>query len=592
MRKFCLLVLTVVFFSFTGSGVGAREFAETGKEAPKGLLSAEIIPSLKDWNAWRSLIFEVLEKEREEEFVAALKNLLQRNFSDEERVALEEPEWFALVDTLRFLEDCHRLRPLHPDTMEWLFRSADRLQMFSESLDRDDHWPEVAHILDRLIAHDPDGSERFDRLVMAMAVVWDESRRPPLHRQKGQALPYQRDLLRRYGFFRDLYADRGSRMPYDRLSVTALTFVVDTPVPVSELEWAQRNVRGTRTRWGDRYSAIRYDNARWPGGASGPVYNWPHGEYRLEKIERLGGICTDQGYYAVLTARANGIPAMIFTGMGVRGGHAWMGFMRDEDRWEMDVGRYEYDEYMIGHTINPQTNRRMSDHDVTLSTARSFRGGGVSESLARYRLGETLARLGESRGAYQSLRAVTRDLPLFWDAWKGKARLLRNHPDQSFLAGLYERQAQAYRNYPDQLFIVTQNQARLLAEAERFSEAAQLFRDFPGLVVRERQDLAENVLWERARFLRKAGEERRGRTLLERFLINHEELGMLLRGMVGRYAEYMLEIEEPRAGADFLGRFRTRLRIDDYGLERVLFDVEHSLRTEAGDQAGLRRMRR
>ena len=55
----------------------------------------------------------------------------------------------------------------------------------------------------------------------------------------------------------------------------------------------------------------------------------PYQEYSFAEILKEGGICGDQSYFCVNTARAQGIPAMTIAGETDLGGHAWAGLKFD-----------------------------------------------------------------------------------------------------------------------------------------------------------------------------------------------------------------------------------------------------------------------
>jgi len=70
-----------------------------------------------------------------------------------------------------------------------------------------------------------------------MAVVWDAPR-TKIHSQIGEhALFYQPEITKRYDYFRKIFSPGGAaELDYKKLSVAEQVFVVDTPVPISELE--------------------------------------------------------------------------------------------------------------------------------------------------------------------------------------------------------------------------------------------------------------------------------------------------------------------------------------------------------------------
>ena len=138
--------------------------------------------------------------------------------------AADASVFLALVD--RYAKDV----PFRRDVLDWLTQDEARYQLFLNTVSGDDDWRGMMAIITQLYDHDPKQRDEFLRLILALAVVWDQPR-PPLHHQTGgKALPYEQDITARYDYFRDLYDAKRGEMSYNDLSVTALTFVVDLPV--------------------------------------------------------------------------------------------------------------------------------------------------------------------------------------------------------------------------------------------------------------------------------------------------------------------------------------------------------------------------
>ncbi|MDD4540481.1 MAG: hypothetical protein PHT80_15840, partial [Lentisphaeria bacterium] len=163
--------------------------------------------------------------------------------------------------------------PLSESFVTWLFGDNQRCMAFLEEVDpQNDNLPGVITILAKLHQLETRDPDTFFPLMLAISVVWD-SPRPPLHTQiaSPSLLSPEADLGNLYTFFRDTYASPRTAMPLRNLTVSALTYVVDTPVPISELAWLQENIRPRR--WVDIFAAIRYDDARAQLGQ----YSWNNG---------------------------------------------------------------------------------------------------------------------------------------------------------------------------------------------------------------------------------------------------------------------------------------------------------------------------
>lgn len=74
---------------------------------------------------------------------------------------------------------------------------------------------------------------------------------------------------------------------------------------------------------------IRYDEPRLRSGD----YVWTYGNYLMKTIDTKGGLCVDQAYLTTHTAKAKGIPSIMFMGQGNSGAHAWKGAMKSYGNW-------------------------------------------------------------------------------------------------------------------------------------------------------------------------------------------------------------------------------------------------------------------
>lgn len=442
-----------------------------------------------------------------------------------------------------------------PAATRWLFSSNERLALFVDTVSTEDNWPEVVGIIRELHAHDPRGRDRFFELILALAVVWDQPR-PAMHPQMGPAtLPYRRDITARYEYFRNLYTHRDAKTAYRDLSVTALTFVVDVPVPLGELEWIRENVRGSARNWGEKFFEIGYVDDRVRRGA----YVWPHGAYTLANIRQRGGICVDQGYYATMTARAYGIPALFFVGQGRRGPHAWFGYMRDSRNWEMDTGRYAHDNYAQGFATNPQTNQPMTDHEVDYICQRAARPMDYRQAAGYARIGEVLLELGSLDAAFEAAERSVRTVRIFSPAWDIMAQVHARRGDHNQLLNLFDRKAMAFRDHPDFTVAIRRQQAHILRQLGREAEADALLRRYERRVGSDRDDLGRLLLSDQIDAAYREGNPRKARAKFEDLLDAQRDEGVKLVPILRAYIEFSRQTEQAAEAAQFLRRYVSRL---------------------------------
>lgn len=475
------------------------------------------------------------------------------------------------------------------DVLEWLTEDEDRYQLVLNTVSGDDNWAGMMAIIDQLYDHDPKQRDEYFRLILAMAVVWDE-RRPPLHYQMGgKALPYQPDIEARYDYFRDLYAAKRSEMPYDDLSVTALTFVVDLPLPLAELEWVRQNE--APRAWEKKYTEIVYSDAR----LNALAYQWPDGPYTMAAIREQGGICVDQAYYALVCARAWGLPAFIFTGEGRRGPHAWFGYMKDKSKWEMDVGRYTFDKYATGHAIDPQSNQPMSDHYVEFTCDRSLSYSRYRVAARYGRLAQVLATLGYDTAARQAAERSLDAAPLYEFAWTVLEVLLAKDKAIRELCDLLDRKANVFRKYADVVASVRQRQAELLRQLGENDKADRMVDRNARQVGRDRDDLARFLANEQIRAAYEKGDYPEAMKRFEDLLKDQREEGQKIFSLMEDYLALAQITKQNEEAVKFLKRYVDSLR-NTYGSspnnERLFLGILARAYEQAGDERNLKRIQK
>lgn len=313
----------------------------------------------------------------------------------------------------------------HRPFIEWLFEHPAILKAFADTIQPQDKPLKALQLWWEIWVSDEEGRERFANLAIACALVFDEpveidpaifgvSTNPAEIHWK----PVEKEVngFRRYQFFRH----SALRVPITEMTPRDLVWVVDAPVPESELIWAQQHLSLSRGNWSQAYGMIRYRMDRAVGTKKGAnLYQ----AYTLAEILLKGGVCGDQAYFAAMTAKANGIPAMVISGEGDRGGHAWFGYKSGRNEWNLTTGRYA-DNYAAGETTDPQTRLRLKEHELKIyaNAARRTDAYAKSQQLA------ALAKIfGEANRA--DLAALTNEDALQFatnlDAWFEKLAAMR-----------------------------------------------------------------------------------------------------------------------------------------------------------------------
>ncbi|MFO7821624.1 MAG: hypothetical protein R6V56_06195 [Lentisphaeria bacterium] len=437
------------------------------------------------------------------------------------------------------------------EVTRWFFDSAQNLRVFLAVLSPRDNFPQGWQIIGELYRHAPRSRSRYRRLILALSVVWDQSR-PSLHHQMGGMRPaYKPRITERYDYFKNLYAQRHAKVRYNVLSTSALTFVVDTPVPLSELKWVRKNVDGYGRDWGDKFTEISYRHDR----IQREIYQWPHGPYTLAAIKKEGGICVEQGYYATLTARAFGIPALFFVGQGRRGPHAWVGYMQPRGDWTLDVGRYEKDRYSTGHAINPQTNMPMTDHYLQYMCDRTANASRYQMAAAYAQLAVTLVETGFVEAATKAAARSVSELAIYEKPWRIQEAVLRRKKDTETLMRLLDNKAKVFGRYPDFVANIRRKQANILVAAGLENRARYFLQRHKSLVADNRDDLQRFLANEQIRLAYADGKYDLARRRFEDLLRDQENEGSKMLGLLEAYVEFTTQTDQERRGALFLERY-------------------------------------
>ena len=333
-----------------------------------------------------------------------------------------------------------------------------------------DVFPKVLDHIATIHKLDPKDFEKFYKLTLAIAVVWD-TKRPKIHHQIGRKfLDYKTTVSDIYNYYKELYSSSKRAIHLKKLSTNDLVFVVDTPVPITELEWALKEVRGKAKKWGSHYSAIKYDTPRLAANQmTWPQYN---GDYSLENIDEFGGICVDQAYFTVISGRAHGIPSMFFTGSGRDGGHAWAGIFLAKNDWNTEIGKYEQSNFAVGTTRNPQTDEMLSNHDLELSCNRKYSRSSYLKSKPYIEATANLSKLKQEKLAFQFASFAKKQAPLYEQPWLAIELFYKTQKKVELLEKLFKDKLRLFKKYPD-IYTSTERSYALWLLEQKQGEAAE-----------------------------------------------------------------------------------------------------------------------
>jgi tetratricopeptide (TPR) repeat protein len=382
---------------------------------------------------------------------------------------------------------------LDGDFAKELLSDSSLSRMFFATLFAQDDAPRVlANIRSIREAH-PQKWREYISLAIAIAVVNDvqvPSTWP--HHQVQTALVPISILPVEEQFSRWVSANEERQLLLDprKLSPSQLKFVVDAFVTDDELAWARKNVRLSRTRFDQAYFQVAYHYDR----LKAQEYDWNSGPYTLKEIRKKGGICVDQAYYASIAGKANGLPTLFFTGQGRDGGHAWFGYMRSDDRWEIDCGRYSQQNYAIGEALDPQTWQPISDHEMELLAARFRDKPEFAASENMLAVAEILEKAGETQPADRALQKAIELCPKNSSAWEARGAFLKRTGVSAQERILFHKQAATQFSTQADLRVLHQQQLSAIYQEQGDSSSSQKIERQILLQNRhKRSDLSVNI---------------------------------------------------------------------------------------------------
>lgn len=380
----------------------------------------------------------------------ALQAQLEADYQKNGPSVFSDPDFQGWLDHLEWV----RLGITNPDALsnEDYFKAYVVLghddaisHLFVEKLDPLDDQKQALENLLKLSEVSLADLHEYAALGVAYSVVfdqpfpsdWPHSQVPPGATPIGDL-----DIVKRFRFYVQSNRDKKLDLDPTRLSVENLKYLVDSEVDLSELAYAQQN-RIPYTDFGNAFFAIKYDYGR--GSMEG--YIWPNPTYTLADIEKDGGICIDQAYYAETLGKGRGIPTIRFTGYGIDGAHAWFGYLTDSGKWELDCGRYENQSFPKGYAVDPQTWRPIDDSTLE----NLFKNGAQNPNYQPEMTALAWARLHQSDPtAYAHILDDARSIMPEWSGtWRMQAKLVELSGDTDKTKAFYQDWITQFANYPE-----------------------------------------------------------------------------------------------------------------------------------------------
>lgn len=362
---------------------------------------------------------------------------------------------------------------LKPEALTAIIKNGPLVEELAQTVSREDYLPGVFRVLSDLYTHAPNTFGQYPALVAALAVVYDQPLPPswPHHQVPRKTVPL--DLGNWNGLFDYFTSAAESRellMDIQKLRADQLKFLVDAPLKIDEFQWARKNIRQSRSRFEEVFSIVTYDQPR----AALNAYVWPGSDYSLATISQSGGICVDQAYFAATCGKARGLPTLYFSGQGSDGGHAWFGYLKTDEKWVMDGGRYANQKYVTGFALDPQNWRQINDHELDAITNRVTLSPEYRHSNSLLVLATMSDADGDNTATSDLLQSAMKTSPINSAAWMAMANFLRTTKQTELLKQHLQAMAAQFEKQPDLKTYALQQQVDLAREAGNTTEAADL----------------------------------------------------------------------------------------------------------------------
>lgn len=430
---------------------------------------------------------------------------------------LQTPKLVLFLEQARFIRSCH------PDVLEafadsdskreflqWLLGQPQILKMFNDTVAPEDKLPDALNIWQQIWNEDKQSADRFAALAIACALVFDEpmSIDPRVLGSANQSSQSAADsmevnALARFRFYRQSELHGALRNKVSTQLPWELLWVVDAPVPESELAWAQSRVNYPRSAWGQAYDDIRYRMDM----VTANIIPWK--TYTLAEIKKEGGICGDRAYFASISAKANGIPAMSFVGEGQRGWHAWFGFNASGSRWKL-AGRYEGDSYSSGTTLDPQRRVAFTEQKILELTDPAQHTDLFLRGTQLYELAVLLKENGRMELATFACEKALQAAPKNLQAWWMRLDFMEqaNVPSKEWLAEV-ARVRTIFHKFPDIVLRLNERELAYTANQKGSADTVRVARLQSARMLRrdaDRTDLFLQLAFKSADVARQSGQ--------------------------------------------------------------------------------------
>ncbi|MCK5849349.1 MAG: hypothetical protein KAH23_00435 [Kiritimatiellae bacterium] len=498
-------------------------------------------------------------------YISALSHNMILSYMDDpdsflsDEVLLKALAQFELVNRLGSVVLVHIAnRDAGKSFLEWLLLDLSRMEVFLGTFLQGDSPEKVMDIWLDLWRNDEEGRDKYIKLAVACAVVFDSPIREIMPVSKVSA---NVDVAKRYNLFREFAEKRQFKVPFEGLTASELVWIVDAPVSDEELRWVRRRTSNEhRGSWGKVYDMVPYRiNVLRNNVTEKHVY--------VAEVKSLldmlmyGGICSDQAFFASVAAKANGIPAMTIKGERKGIGHAWFGFKQTDDVWDYSSGGNGYFCEEIRH---PQDGRILTDYECQLMFA--LQKETTERRVAKRSIRLTRVMLKDKRAgtALQVIEATLSKSKLHHDVWQMYLFCLeKNNSEDVAFQKAFEDIRACFVAYPHVIADVDRREAERVFKKKGAKAAAHVFAN-------RRKSLQKNYFVRRSLVLRsieleisyrkKAGEIDDAVKLYEELIVFYANDLTMFKRLSRRYHQFALDFECSDQALNYIDKTFTRFQ--------------------------------
>lgn len=286
---------------------------------------------------------------------------------------------------------------MHPAFATRLLTTPDMAEFFADFVEPEDSVPEALALWEKLDAFEAAEKDKLAHrnLALTLALIHDKKNDAD---HAAEVYSYYRTAEKNHKLYYDL-----SKIPPDEL----VWAVADSSFPLTEYTWAVKNLKYPLAKLADTYGSVPYRTK-----------HEPYGEFTMNAVLHIGGVCHQRAQYSEANGRARGVPCVYIHDTG--GIHAWFAYKTAkgwETRFGGGGGNFGCGITGIGSSGNPQTGRFIREWDLPLYDDKGRRNGDREEAKRLLFAAKLDLPADEKLELYEAAARRDPGNPYAWQPW-------------------------------------------------------------------------------------------------------------------------------------------------------------------------------